>query len=111
MGQGQLQRVGAGLYSLLENILLWDIRDQRLAPTRVPLTLLRLKPFRGYLRMTHSCCSGTETCTYKKSLKKLSRVWLIGTKNAVSPSQRGQLANSRSCLMAVELGMTEHTEW
>ena len=70
VGQGQLQRVGAGLYRLLENILLWDVRDWRFNPTSIPLTLFRPKPFRSCLGMTHPCCSGTETHTYKKGFKK-----------------------------------------
>ena len=80
VGQGQLQRVGAGVYRLLENILLWDIRDGRLTPTRVPLTLLRFQPFRGYLRVTHPSQGNTETSTNEKSFKKTLRGTTYGPK-------------------------------
>ena len=80
MGQGQLQRVGAGLYRLLENILLWDVRDRRFNPTCIPLTLFKPKPFRSYLGMTHPCCSGTETHTYKQGFKKALRGAVNGHK-------------------------------
>ena len=76
VGQGQLQRVGVGVYCLLENILLGDIRDGRLTPTRIPLTLLRVQPFRGYLRMTHPSQGYTKTSANEKSLAcKLSFVF------------------------------------
>ena len=95
MGQGQLQRVGTGLYRLLEKILLWDVQDPR-TPTRIPLALLRLKPFRGYLRMAHPCCSHTKMCTYKKSFKKLFGVRLTGTKN--TPGQAFHVNGLQICI-------------
>ena len=80
VGQGQLQRVGTGVYCLLENILLGDVRDVRLTPTRIPLTLLRFQPFRGYLCVTHSSQGNTETSTDEQSLKKLFGALLTGLK-------------------------------
>jgi hypothetical protein len=55
----------------LDHILLGDVGDGRFTPTRVPFTLLRLKPFRGYLYVTHSLDGSSKTCTAKKSLKTL----------------------------------------
>ena len=58
--QYQLQHGGTGIYCLLDYILLGDVRDWRFTPPCIPLALLRLKPFRGYLCMTHLSCGFTE---------------------------------------------------
>jgi len=80
VGQGQLQSVGAGVYRLLENILLRNVRDGRLTPNCLTLALLRLEPFWGYLRVTHPCGNSSETCTDEKSLEKLFGALLMGLK-------------------------------
>ena len=104
MWQCQLQHVGAGVYRLLNHILLMDVLDGWFTPTRNPLTLLRIQPFRGYLHMTHSskCCS--DSCTIEKSLKNslvyYSRVYIT---YALASCQLGQLANLHSYAVGIEL--------
>jgi hypothetical protein len=82
VGQYKLQGIHAGVFCLLNIILLRDEQNGLFTPSHIPLALLGLQSIRDCLQVTHSpqVCSEIEMCTNEQSFEKLLDVPFGGIK-------------------------------